>query len=183
MRDEYVNRLLIFLMSLCLLLAAYKVGQLRDVVVLLHEETKLQNDILTDLVVKVEDSTKLIQSRAAVPYTEEELLMLATLIDNEARNQPLEGKIAVGAVVINRVEHPKFGDSVQEVILSPGQFCKLRYVGEELHPDSMAAAMAALRGDDPTHGALYFYNHSTTTSQWSRGREPTVKIKDHVFTL
>ncbi len=104
---------------------------------------------------------------------------LATIIDNEARNQPLAGKIGVGAVVMNRVENDRFPNSIREVILSPGQFAHLRYV--EVLPESLQAAKVALKGYDPTGGAIYFYNPETSTSKWIFTRKKILQIQDHVF--
>ena len=119
----------------------------------------------------------------AMQYSEQEILMLATIIDNEARNQRYEGKLAVGAVVMNRVNSDLFPNTIEAVILAPNQFCKLRYLGDQLLDDSMAAALAALSGEDPTGGALFFYNPKLATSKWGMSRPATVTIQDHVFTL
>lgn len=112
-----------------------------------------------------------------IAYSEEEVRLLAQVIDAEARNQPYLGKLAVGAVVINRVKSEYFGNSIAEVILSPGQFAK---PGQAL-PESIKAAKHALAGLDPTKGAIYFYNPSTAECQWIQTRPIQVKIKDHVF--
>lgn len=113
------------------------------------------------------------------------LEQLARLIHAEARGESLQGQIAVGAVVLNRVQSNAFPDSITEVIFQPGQFSAILDGQYNLTPGPSAyqAARAALNGSDPTNGALFYYNPKIATSAWSKSRPIKVRIDQHVFTL
>ena len=88
--------------------------------------------------------------------------LLAALIWCEAGNQPYEGMVAVGAVVMNRVASSSFPNTISEVIYQSGQFTPA-YSGalssalaNGVPSDCYSAAGDALAGSDPTGGALYF---------------------------
>lgn len=120
----------------------------------------------------------------AVRYTDDDVVLLARLIDAEARGEPYIGKVAVGAVVMNRVRDPRFPNTIREVIYQPGQFYT---AGIRKHPvpsaDSLRAARAALAGEDPTGGALFFYNPDVArTTAWWASRPGRIRIGNHVFT-
>lgn len=112
-----------------------------------------------------------------------EIWLLARLIHAEAEGEPYIGKVAVGAVVLNRVESPLFPDTVSGVIYEPGAFSPVYDGRINLPPDtiSLKAAEDALKGWDPTYGALYFYNPAKSTSWWVFTRQVTVRIGDHIF--
>ena len=117
----------------------------------------------------------------AIPPADVELL--ARLIEAEAGGESYRGKVAVGAVVINRYLDDRYPDTVRDVIYQPNQF----YVeGIALHPnpsaESRRAAQAAVRGEDPTGGALFFYNPRTARlSSWWSSRTVVAEIGNHVF--
>lgn len=69
-----------------------------------------------------EKREKLKQKLAAFQANGNELILLAALIQAEAGNQPYEGKVAVGAVVMNRVRSSRYPNTIAEVIYAPGQF-------------------------------------------------------------
>ena len=97
-----------------------------------------------------------------------ELALLARLISAEARGEPYAGQVAVGAVVLNRVEHPSFPNTISEVIFQPGAFsCMLDGQWDEPVADSAyQAAREALAGSDPSGGAIYYFNPETATNAW-----------------
>ncbi|MDF2671640.1 MAG: spore cortex-lytic protein [Paenibacillus sp.] len=113
-----------------------------------------------------------------------ELEQLARVIYSEARGESFEGQVAIGAVVLNRVESDRFPDSIGEVIFQRGQFTAVMDGQYYLTPNTTAyaAAKAALNGSDPTNGALYYYNPRTATSSWSKKRPSKITIDRHVFT-
>lgn len=113
----------------------------------------------------------------------EDLELLARIIHAEARGETFEGQVAVGAVVLNRVKHPRFPQTIREVIYQPGQFTAVTDRQIELPPDSKAylAAEAALEGQDPTNGALYYYNPKLATDKWIRTRMIVKSIGNHHF--
>ena len=94
-----------------------------------------------------------------------ELALLARLISAEARGEPYAGQVAVGAVVLNRVEHPSFPNTISEVIFQPGAFsCMLDGQWDEPVADSAyQAARDALAGADPSGGAIYYFNPGSHT--------------------
>ena len=89
--------------------------------------------------------------------------LLASIIFCEAGNQPYEGQVAVGAVVMNRVESEIYPNSVEEVIYQSGQFGpavtgwldQLRAC-DGYTPETFQAALDAMSGSDPVEGCLYF---------------------------
>ncbi|WP_408954497.1 cell wall hydrolase [Natroniella sp. ANB-PHB2] len=116
--------------------------------------------------------------------TDKEVELLARIIHGEARGEPYIGQVAVGAVVLNRVIDSFFPDSIKEVIYQPRQFSPVFDGQINLTPNRTAyrAAEAALRGEDPTRGAVYFYNPRTANYiSWFETRDTIVEIGNHVF--
>lgn len=109
--------------------------------------------------------------------------LLAMLISGEARGETYEGQVAVGAVVLNRVRHSSFPNSIAGVIYQNGAFTAVDDGQINMSPtDScMKAARDALNGWDPSGGAIYYYNPVTATNQWIRSRPVIKKIGKHVF--
>lgn len=117
-------------------------------------------------------------------YNSEDLELLARLIHGEARGEPYEGQVAVGAVVLNRVKSPGFPNTIREVIFQKNQFSAVSDGQFYLEPNETAyrAARDALSGRDPSLGALFFYNPKTAkTLYWLSTRETTVVIGNHIF--
>ncbi|AGB40683.1 putative cell wall hydrolase [Halobacteroides halobius DSM 5150] len=116
--------------------------------------------------------------------SDREFELLARLIHAESRGEPYIGQVAVGAVLLNRVISPSFPDNIRDVIYQPGQFSPVANGQINLEPNatSYRAARAALRGQDPTRGACYFYNPDTARYLWwFETREIVVEIGNHVF--
>jgi N-acetylmuramoyl-L-alanine amidase len=116
--------------------------------------------------------------------SKKELDLLARAVYGEARGEPYQGQVAVAAVIINRVLNWQFPNTFAEVIYQRGQFSAVMDGQINLAPNQTAyrAARDALRGIDPTGGALYFYNPRTATRvSFFRGRRKITKIGDHVF--
>lgn len=109
--------------------------------------------------------------------------LLARVINGEARGEPYEGQVAVGAVVLNRVDHPSFPNSISGVVYQKGAFTAVDdgQINAEMYSSSHRAARDALNGWDPTGGAIYYYNPKTATNQWIRTREIICTIGRHVF--
>lgn len=109
--------------------------------------------------------------------------LLARIISAEARGEPYIGQVAVGAVVLNRVEHPSFPDTVSGVVYQPGAFTAITdgQINEAITESAYRAAKEALNGSDPTGGAIYYYNPSKTSNKWIRTRPVITKIGDHLF--
>ncbi len=116
-------------------------------------------------------------------YSSSEYLLLARLISAEARGESYEGQVAVGAVVLNRVEHPSFPDTISGVIYQKGAFSCL-YDGQFDKPVSQSAYSAArdaLNGMDPSGGAIYYFNPATATNKWIWSRPAITTIGNHIF--
>lgn len=124
--------------------------------------------------------------QAAVPYSEEELDLLARLIMAETQTEPYQAKVAVGAVVINRVESGLFADTIKGVINQNingyYQFTPVAngWINNPANADSVNAAKEALAGADPTGGALWYYDDSCT-NQFMLAKKVSVKIGRMVF--
>ncbi|OME87913.1 spore cortex-lytic enzyme [Paenibacillus sp. FSL A5-0031] len=114
-----------------------------------------------------------------------ELSMLARVIYAEARGEEYKGQVAVGAVVMNRLQSSKFPNTVKEVIMEPNAFSAVKDGQYWLIPNQTAfkAAKAAVKGNDPTGNALFFFNPIITNSAWFKTRTATKKIGSHQFTL
>ncbi len=110
-------------------------------------------------------------------YSSSDYQLLARLISAEARGEPYQGQVAVGAVVLNRIEHPSFPNSMSGVIYQKGAFSCIDdgqfYV--EVADSAYSAARDALNGLDPSGGAIYYFNPSTATSSWIWSR-PLIKV-------
>ena len=109
--------------------------------------------------------------------------LLARVINGEARGEPYEGQVAVGAVVLNRVDHPSFPNSISGVVYQQGAFTAVDdgQINAQMYASSRRAARDALNGWDPTNGAIYYYNPRTATNKWIRTREVVCTIGRHVF--
>ena len=112
-----------------------------------------------------------------------DLYLLARLISAEARGEPYVGQVAVGAVVLNRVEHPSFPSTISGVIYQPGAFSCLDdgQFDEPISESAYRAAQEALDGSDPSSGAIYYFNPVTATSAWIWSRPLIVQIGNHRF--
>lgn len=112
-----------------------------------------------------------------------DLQLLARLISAEARGEPYTGQVAVGAVVLNRVEHPSFPNSISGVIYQPGAFSCLDdgQFDQPVSESAYRAAKEAMNGYDPSYGAVYYFNPATATSKWIWSRPLIVTIGNHRF--
>jgi N-acetylmuramoyl-L-alanine amidase len=114
-----------------------------------------------------------------------DLYLLAKCVHAEARGESYIGKVAVAAVILNRVDSPDFPNTVYGVIYQPWA-CTCTHDGQiDLEPDRAAyqAAQDALNGWDPTYGCIYYYNPDIATSSWIFSREIVTTIGDHVFCI
>lgn len=109
--------------------------------------------------------------------------LLARLVHGEARGEPYTGKVAVAAVVLNRVKSSSFPNTVAGVIYQKGAFDAVSDGQINMSPDSTSkkAAQDALNGWDPSYGAIYYFNPNTATNKWIWSRPMTVTIGNHRF--
>lgn len=116
-------------------------------------------------------------------FTQAELDLLSRLIYMESRGEPYKGKVAVGAVALNRVQSKKFPNTLKGVIMEPGAFSVVHNgkLANRTNAECKQAALDALRGADPTNGAVYFYNPQIAEDHWIFSRTTAIKIGLHVF--
>ncbi|GHV25846.1 spore cortex-lytic enzyme [Clostridia bacterium] len=124
-------------------------------------------------------------STGGAKYTSSETELLAKIIHGEARGEPYLGKVAVAAVVLNRVRSASFPNTVAGVIYQAGAFDAVADGQFYLTPDadSYRAARDALNGWDPTYGCIYYYNPVTATSSWIWTRDVRLQIGKHWFAV
>ncbi|WP_422691264.1 spore cortex-lytic enzyme [Clostridium thermosuccinogenes] len=111
--------------------------------------------------------------------------LLARAINGEARGEPYEGQVAVGAVILNRTRDARFPKTIAGVIYQPGAFTAVSdgQINVPIDPNStvVKAARDALNGWDPTNGCLYYWNPATATSKWIWSRKIIKTIGKHHF--
>lgn len=112
-----------------------------------------------------------------------DVTLLAMVINGEARGESYEGQVAVGAVVLNRVKHSSFPNTIAGVIYQRGAFTAVDdgQINKAIESSCFNAARDALNGWDPTGGAIYYYNPVTATNSWIRTRPIIKTIGKHVF--
>lgn len=115
----------------------------------------------------------------AVSATESDHQLLARAVNGEARGEPYEGQVAVAAVILNRVKHSSFPNTIAGVIYQPGAFTAVSdgQINVPIASNSTVykACSDALNGWDPTDGAIYYFNPNTATNAWIWSR-PLVKV-------
>ena len=114
-----------------------------------------------------------------------ELQLLARCVNGEARGEPYVGQVAVAAVILNRVKHPSFPNTVSGVIYQKGAFTATvdGQINVPISENSTVykACRDAMNGWDPTGGAIYYYNPRKTTNKWIYSREVVKIIGSHRF--
>lgn len=115
--------------------------------------------------------------------SEADFNLLARIISAESRGEPYMGQVAVGAVILNRMEHPSFPNTISGVIYQPGAFSCLYDggVNAAVSDSAYKAAREAINGSDPTGGAIYYYNPVKSTNQWIFSRPVITVIGAHRF--
>ncbi|MBR5535420.1 MAG: spore cortex-lytic enzyme [Clostridia bacterium] len=124
-----------------------------------------------------------ISSSSSSSASNNDVYLLARAINGEARGEPYSGQVAVGAVILNRVKHPSFPNTVAGVVYQPGAFTAVDdgQIDAAMTSSCERAARDALNGWDPTGGAIYYYNPVTATNKWIRSRPIILTIGKHVF--
>ena len=116
-------------------------------------------------------------------YNNSDVTLLAKLIAAEARGESYTGQVAVGAVVLNRVSHPSFPDSIAGVIYQRGAFSCVNDSNWSVAPNStsLKAARDCINGWDPSGGAIYYYNPRKTSNSFMHSRPVITVIGSHRF--
>ena len=118
-------------------------------------------------------------------YSSSDVELLAKVISAEARGESYEGQVAVGAVILNRVKHPSFPDSISGVVYQKGAFSCVNDSNwyAPVADSSKRAAIDALNGWDPSGGAIYYFNASKTNDAFMHSRPVVKVIGDHKFCM
>lgn len=141
--------------------------------------------LLFALIVSIPLLSKTEKAYADTNTYEQNLELLARAVNGEARGEIYEGQVAVAAVILNRVKHPSFPNTIAGVIYQPGAFTAVNdgQIHASLDKSSTVykACQDALNGWDPSGGAIYYYNPAKTTNKWIYSR-PVVKVLgNHTF--
>ena len=114
-----------------------------------------------------------------------DIQLMARAINGEARGEPYEGQVAVGAVILNRVKDSRFPNSISGVIYQPGAFTAVSdgQINAAISEGSTVykAAQDAMNGWDPTGGCVYYFNTDTATNKWIWSRPLIKTIGKHRF--
>ncbi len=139
---------------------------------------------LVMLVILSKNNSKQNVSYAATSNTSD-LQLMARAINGEARGEPYEGQVAVGAVILNRVKDSRFPNSISGVIYQSGAFTAVAdgQINTPIDEGSTVykAAQDALNGWDPTGGCVYYFNPDTATNSWIWSRPHVKTIGKHRF--
>ncbi|MFB5661647.1 spore cortex-lytic enzyme [Alteribacillus sp. HJP-4] len=132
-----------------------------------------------------QDNRANIQKAMNVPegYSENDIQLMANAVYGEARGEPYEGQVAVAAVIINRINSATFPNTAAGVIFEPRAFTAVADGQIYMTPNEEArkAVLDAINGQDPSDGAIYYFNPDTATSGWIWGRPQIKNIGKHVF--
>ena len=121
----------------------------------------------------------------AAASTTSDIQLMARAINGEARGEPYEGQVAVGAVILNRVKNSSFPNTIAGVIYQSGAFTAEPDVQiNQPKPEGSTvykAAQDARNGWDPTNGCIYYFNPQTATNKWIWSRPLVKTIGKHRF--
>jgi N-acetylmuramoyl-L-alanine amidase len=125
------------------------------------------------------------RAQAKTARTSNDTQLLARAVNGEARGEPYEGQVAVAAVILNRVDHSSFPNSISGVIYQPGAFTAVAdgQINVPIDPNSTVykACQDAINGWDPSGGAIYYFNPDTATNAWIWSRPLIKMIGKHRF--
>ena len=140
---------------------------------------KMKKKISLILVMSVCLSIIIYPQLAQTTGTSSDNQLLARAVNGEARGEPYEGQVAVAAVILNRVKHSSFPNTIAGVIYQPGAFTAVSdgQINVPISANSTVykACQDALNGWDPSGGAIYYFNPDTATNAWIWSR-PLIKV-------
>ena len=137
------------------------------------------------LIVIINNNQKDSNVSYAASSSTSDLQLMARAINGEARGEPYEGQVAVGAVILNRVKSSQFPNTIAGVIYQSGAFTAVAdgqiNVPIEEGSSVYKAAKDAMNGWDPTGGCIYYFNPDTATNKWIWSRPQVKTIGKHIF--
>ena len=141
--------------------------------------------VLSTICIFIVDKGKTNNVSLAKTTNTSDVQLMARAINGEARGEPYEGQVAVGAVILNRVKDSRFPNSISGVIYQPGAFTAVSdgQINAAISEGSTVykAAQDAMNGWDPTSGCVYYFNPSTATNKWIWSRPLVKTIGKHRF--
>lgn len=141
--------------------------------------------VLSTICIFIVDKGEVSTVSLAKSSTTSDIQLMARAINGEARGEPYEGQVAVGAVILNRVKDSRFPNSISGVIYQSGAFTAVSdgQINAPISESSTVykAAQDAMNGWDPTGGCVYYFNPSTATNKWIWSRPLVKTIGKHRF--
>lgn len=149
-------------------------------------ESSTEAVMARDLYVEFEPSMQVFkQNDVSLNISQDDLELMAKVVHAESKGEPFEGKVAVASVILNRVIDPNFPSSIKGVITQKNAFSCVHngIINTIPNSDSYNAVMEAIKGNDPTNKALYFYNPDIATCNWMHKiqKKNVQSIGRHVF--
>lgn len=141
--------------------------------------------LLSTICIFLVDNNKSNNISIAKTTASSDVQLMARAINGEARGEPYEGQVAVGAVILNRVKDSRFPNSISGVIYQSGAFTAVAdgQINAPISEGSTVykAAQDAMNGWDPTSGCVYYFNPNTATNKWIWSRPLVTTIGKHRF--
>lgn len=145
------------------------------------QKLKQSNGLSAD---RIYAGQKILVPSIASGLSQDEIWLMAKMIHAEARGESDTGQIAVGAVIMNRIKSDLFPNTLSGVLYQKNQFTAIQD-GQfyNLNPDQRAitAAQKAASGQDPTGGALFYWNPQKANNAWLNQKPILATIGNHVF--
>lgn len=159
------------------------VTQLKNVNNLWRDSLSIGEKIIIPAALSGSKVAAVTPSRSLNGYSREDIMNLARVINAEACGESYVGQVAVGAVVLNRIKSNGFPNNISGVIFQKHAFSSVSEGTFWNQPSTSCvnAANDALKGWDPTGGAIYFYNPSKPCASWIFTRTVIKRIGNHVF--
>lgn len=138
--------------------------------------------VLINVLIHFEPKTAMVDAASS---SKSDIQLMARAINGEARGEPYEGQVAIGAVILNRVKHASFPNTIAGVIYQSGAFTAVAdgQINQSIASGStvVKAARDAMNGWDPSGGAIYYFNPNTATNKWIWSRKQIKTIGQHIF--
>ena len=119
----------------------------------------------------------------------QEVYCMATAVYHESRGEDIMGQIAVAHVILNRINSNRYPDTACKVIYQPKQFTDIAHANPDYNSyqweNAIEAAVFALTGivDDPTAGAMHYYNPHKADPYWAGSKRESALIGNHRFMI
>jgi N-acetylmuramoyl-L-alanine amidase len=122
--------------------------------------------------------------QTTIPYTKEEVELMAHVVWAESRGESFEGMIGVTNVILNRLKNPDFPKTIEAIVYQKGQFECVKNRQINLKPEQIAyeAVMVGIK-EDRTKGSLFYWNWKKVKNakKLIGYKELTIRIEDHQF--